>query len=177
MLAAVSRGLMNDPANQPWLLYGLGGIIAVILYMSGVPMLAFALGMYLPIYINMAVLAGAFCAWVVSKTGGSEAERKAREEQGPLIASGLMAGAAIIGIVTAILRLPAVGAPIRFLSLGIEYDIATVHGTEVLTEKEAEWFTGSEGQLVGVAMYLALAVACYFLARLGAKWSRAGNGR
>jgi putative OPT family oligopeptide transporter len=177
MLAAVSRGLMNDPANQPWLLYGLGGIIAVILYMSGVPMLAFALGMYLPIYINMAVLAGAFCAWVVSKTGGSEAERKAREEQGPLIASGLMAGAAIIGIVTAILRLPAVGAPIRFLSLGIEYDIATVHGTEVLTEKEAEWFTGSEGQLVGVAMYLALAVACYFLARLGAKWSRGGNGR
>ena len=59
MLASVSKGLMSNPANQPWLLYGLGGIVAVMLFMGNIPMLAFALGMYLPIGLNMAVLAGA----------------------------------------------------------------------------------------------------------------------
>ena len=58
MLAAVSKGLLEDRANQPWLLYGLGGFVAIMLYMAGVPMLAFALGIYIPIPINMAVLAG-----------------------------------------------------------------------------------------------------------------------
>ena len=49
MIAAVASGLMEDPANQPWLLYGLGALVALMLLMSGLPMLAFALGMYLPI--------------------------------------------------------------------------------------------------------------------------------
>ncbi|MBN2359083.1 MAG: oligopeptide transporter, OPT family, partial [Deltaproteobacteria bacterium] len=108
MLAAVSRGLMQDPANQPWLLYGLGGLVAIMLFMVGLPMLAFALGMYLPLAINIAVLLGAVVSWIVSRTGGSEEVRKARSEQGILIASGLMAGAAIFGIITAVLRLPVV---------------------------------------------------------------------
>ena len=81
----------QDPANQPWLLYGLGGLVAVMLYMAGVPMLAFALGMYIPISINMAVLAGAFASYIVGNTGGSEKVKKARQDQGVLIASGLMA--------------------------------------------------------------------------------------
>ncbi len=132
MIAAVSKGLMADPANQPWVLYGLGGLVAVLLLMAGVPMLAFALGMYLPISINMAVLAGAVCAWIIARTGGSEGVRKARAEQGLLIASGLMAGAAIFGILTAVLRLPAVGAPIRSLSVGVEYRLeAVVDGSVV----------------------------------------------
>ena len=82
--------------DQPWLLYGLGGVVAIMLLMAGVPMLAFALGMYLPISINAAVLAGAVCAWLISRTGGSERVRKARSEQGTLIASGMMAGAAML---------------------------------------------------------------------------------
>ena len=81
MIAAVSNGLLSDPAKQPWLLYGMGAIVAVILYMSGVPMLAFALGMYLPIGINMAVLFGAFTAFIVGRTGGSDRVKKARAEQ------------------------------------------------------------------------------------------------
>ena len=96
MIAAVSKGLLEDAANQPWLLYGLGGFVAIMLYMAGVPMLAFALGIYIPIPINMAVLAGAFVSHIVGKTGGSEKVRKARQDQGILIASGLMAGAAIL---------------------------------------------------------------------------------
>ena len=49
MIAAVTKGLLADRANQPWLLYGLGGLVAIMLYMAGVPMLAFALGMFLPL--------------------------------------------------------------------------------------------------------------------------------
>ncbi len=179
MLAAVSRGLMADPASQPWLAYGLGGVVAIMLYMSGMPMLAFALGMYLPISINMAVLAGAAVAWVVGRTGGSEEERKAREDQGTLIASGLMAGAAIFGIVTAVLRLPAIGAPIRFLSLGIRFNLEGSGASAVLSERSAPWFEGFVGQGLGLLMYVLLAVLCFFLARLGARWARqaeAGQG-
>jgi len=166
MIAAVSRGLMDNPANQPWLLYGLGGAVAVMLWMAGIPMLAFALGMYLPISINMAVLAGAAVAWIVGRTGGSEEVREARTEQGTLIASGLMAGAAIFGVITAILRTPDVGAPIRFLSFGV--DFALQDG--VLSETAAHWYEGFQGQMIGLVMLVLLGVACYFLARLGARW-------
>ncbi len=171
MIAAVSRGLMDNPANQPWLLYGLGGAVAVMLWMAGIPMLAFALGMYLPISINMAVLAGAAVAWIVGRTGGSEKVREARTEQGTLIASGLMAGAAIFGVITAILRTPDVGAPIRFLSFGV--DFALEDG--VLRETAAHWYEGFQGQMIGLVMLLLLGLACYLLARLGARWLLEGQ--
>lgn len=166
MLAAVSKGLMMDAANQPWLLYGLGAVVAVLLYMAGVPMLAFALGMYLPLSINIAVLAGAFTAWVVSKTGSTEAETRARTEQGTLIASGMMAGAAIVGIVTAVLRLTDLGAPIQHLAVGAKFSV--VKGA--LHETYSDWYTGAVGRILGFAMIVTLGVICFVLARLGAKW-------
>ncbi len=165
MIAAVSRGLLSDPANQPWLLYGLGGIMAVVLFMSGTPMLAFALGMYLPIGINMAILLGAFTAWLVSRTGGSERMRKARAEQGTLIASGMMAGAAIFGIITAALRLPDLGAPNRFISIGI--DMKLVDGQ--LSETPHEWYESLTGELISILMLVGLGLTCFLLARWGAK--------
>lgn len=174
MLAAVSRGLMDDPANQPWLAYGLGGVIPLVLLMTGVPLLAFALGMYLPISINAAVLAGAVVAWIVGRTGATEEERAARADQGTLIASGLMAGAAIFGIVTAVLRLPKIGAPIQHLSVGIKFwleDVAGQEGMAVLREEAAHWFEGFQGQFIGLLMYVTLAVLCFLLARLGARWA------
>jgi putative OPT family oligopeptide transporter len=171
MIAAVSRGLMDNPANQPWLLYGLGGAVAVMLWMAGIPMLAFALGMYLPISINMAVLAGAVVAWIVGRTGGSEEVREARTEQGTLIASGLMAGAAIFGVITAILRTPDVGAPIRYLSFGVDFSLRD----GVLSETAAHWYEGFQGQIIGLVMLVLLGIACYFLARLGARWLLEGQ--
>jgi putative OPT family oligopeptide transporter len=214
MLAAVSKGLMRDAANQPWLLYGLGGIVAIMLLMAGVPMLAFALGMYLPISINAAVLAGAICAWIISKTGGSKKVRKARAEQGILIASGLMAGAAIFGILTAVMRLPAVGAPIRFVSVGVDFKfeaavdgkthkcvescddielgpkqqcdmllrkvkyleddkcqlILDSHGKKQYTHA---WYEKATGRTIGLVMLFMLGLACFALARLGARWQLA----
>jgi hypothetical protein len=134
MIAALSKGLMQDPAGQPWLLYGLGGIVAIMLLMAGVPMLAFALGMYLPIFINMAVLAGAVCAWAISKTGKSPEVREARSEQVKLIAAGLMAGAAIIGLLTAVLRLTQLEAPIQYISVGADLEIEAVVGGKTVIQ-------------------------------------------
>ncbi len=144
MIAAVSRGLMSNPEGQPWLLYGMGGLVAVLLLMAGVPMLAFALGMYLPIGINMAVLAGAISAWAVSKTGGTEEVQKARVAQGALIASGLMAGAALFGILTAVLRLPTVGAPIQYMSVGKEYRVETVVEGDTVRDKNGGFFSSCD---------------------------------
>lgn len=171
MLAAVSRGLMEDPANQPWLLYGLGGVVALMLLMAGVPMLAFALGMYLPMAINASVLAGAVVAWLVSKTGGSEEVREARAEQGILIASGLMAGAAIFGIISAVLRVPDLGAMIQYCSVGVDFKM--VNGQ--LVEHAHKWFEGFQGQGIGLIMFVLLGFACFLLARLGARWYLEGE--
>jgi len=172
MLAAIVNGLMSN-AQQPWLLYGLGGIVAVLLYMAGVPMLAFALGMYLPIAINTPVLVGAFVAWLISKTGSSPAVREARTSQGTLIASGLMAGAAIFGIVTAVLRLDFTSYAIRFISIGEQFKVEekTIGGQlqTVLTSETVAWHDGLTGQGLGLGAYVVLALACYFLARWGAE--------
>jgi len=165
MIAAVSKGLLSDPNNQPWFFYGLGGIVAILLFMGSIPMLAFALGMYLPIGINMAVLLGAFTAWIVGRTGGSERVRTARAEQGTLIASGMMAGAALFGIVVAVLRLPDLGAPIRFLSVGVNYELKEGQLKDV---GEAHYYE-HYGMLISFIAILGLAFVCYLLASWGAK--------
>jgi len=172
MIAAVTRGLLEDRMNQPWLLYGLGGGVAIMLYMAGVPMLAFSLGIYISLPINMAVLAGAFCSYIVGNTGGSERVKKARREQGVLIASGLMAGAAIFGgIVSAVLRQPDLGTPIRFLAIGEEFSRTQNDAGEWIVQSEPRlWFEGLPGQGISLVAFLSLAVVCFLLARQGAEW-------
>ena len=171
MLAVIVQGLMSN-AEQPILLYVLGGIVAIVLYMAGVPMLAFALGMYLPIAINLPVLFGAFVAWLIGRTGGSKQVRQARSSQGILIASGMMAGAAIFGIVTAILRLDFTGYAIKHLSIGDQFVVESkvVDGVTqtFLKSQPQEWYEGLMGQGMGFGTYILLALACYFLARWGA---------
>jgi hypothetical protein len=119
----------------------------------------------------MAVLAGAFVSHIVGITGGSEKMRKVRQDQGILIASGLMAGAAIFGILTAILRQPALGAPIQWISLGepflVEY---TKAGVPLLKGYPLPWYEGIWGQGISLAMFLALSITCFWLAKKGAEW-------
>ena len=103
-MAAVLGGLMRSGQQAPWFLYAMGVVIAVIVEMIGVSGLAFALGMYLPIELNSPILVGAVVAWLVKHTAGSEKQAKARYDRGLLVASGLIAGGAIIGVVTALLR-------------------------------------------------------------------------
>ena len=170
MLAAIINGLMSGQ-EQPVLLYVLGGLIAIMLYLANVPMLAFALGMYLPISITSAQLAGGFTAWLVSRSGRTEEIKNARREQGTLIASGMMAGAAIIGIVSAVLRLKEVGAPIRHLSLGVDFFYKTSESGNVLLKHTAQpWYAGFTGQMISLVAFVVLAASCYFLARKGAAW-------
>ena len=148
MIAAVTKGLLADRANQPWLLYGLGGLVAIMLYMAGVPMLAFALGMFLPLFTNTAILAGAFRLLHRGQHGRHAKVKKARQDQGVLIASGLMAGAAIFGIITAILRLPSIRAPMRYLSVGEKLWIAAskTGGGTFLDSKAHDWYRANGGK-------------------------------
>jgi putative OPT family oligopeptide transporter len=91
-------------APLQWYLFGLGVLLALILRMAGVPPLAFALGMYLPMELNTPVLLGGILAWLVGRRreGESDALAKARTDRGVLVASGFMAGGAILGVLDAI---------------------------------------------------------------------------
>ncbi|HPV03358.1 MAG TPA: oligopeptide transporter, OPT family [Myxococcota bacterium] len=175
MIAAVVNGLMQG-GQQPYLLYGLGGLVAILAYLAGIPPLAFALGMYLPISINFATLAGGFMAWIVGRSGKTDAEKQSRAGQGTLIASGMMAGAAICGIVAAVLRLDWTGYAIRFLSVGEKFTIGkAASGAEVLNGEAAAWYAGFEGQLLGFAMFVGLMIATFLLARWGARMEMKGK--
>ncbi len=102
-MAAVIQPLMaNEPA--PWILYAAGGLMALILTMIGVPALAFALGMYIPLHLNTPLLVGGLIAYFVSTRSKNQKLNKARGERGTLIASGFIAGGALMGVVSALLR-------------------------------------------------------------------------
>ena len=101
-MAAVIQPLMSgEPA--PWLLYMAGIFMALILEWVGLPALAFSLGMYLPLSVNTPVLVGGLIAHFVDK-GGNEGLRNARREKGTLMASGFVAGGAIMGVLAALIR-------------------------------------------------------------------------
>jgi putative OPT family oligopeptide transporter len=97
-MAAVARSMMAS-GEAPWFLYGLGAVIAVLVEMTGVSGLAFALGMYLPMDLNSPLLVGAIVAWLVKWSGrGTPGLEKARSDRGTLVASGLIAGGALAGV-------------------------------------------------------------------------------
>ena len=102
-MAAVIDPLMNG-VGAPWLLYGIGALIAIVLTVCKVPALPFALGMFIPIELNTPLLVGGFINWFVTSRSKDAAMNKARGEKGTLIASGFIAGGALMGVVSAILR-------------------------------------------------------------------------
>ena len=98
MMASAIQGFLGKGGQVPWLLYGTGAVISIILQMLGVSPLAFALGMYLPMEINTSILLGAFIAWLVGRGAKDEKIAKARSDKSILVASGLIAGAAIVEV-------------------------------------------------------------------------------
>ena len=107
-MAAVIEPLMMGQ-GAPWLLYGIGAILALMLNFLGVPVLPFALGMFIPLQLNTPLLVGGFIAWLVSKGSDSKdtvvaAIAKKRYDKGTLIASGFIAGGALMGVVSAAIR-------------------------------------------------------------------------
>ena len=102
-MAAVIKPLMEGGAT-PWMLYFAGAALALILTMIGVPALAFALGMFIPLELNTPLLVGGLVSWFVSTRSKDEAVNKARRDRGTLIASGFIAGGALMGVISAILK-------------------------------------------------------------------------
>lgn len=102
-MAAVIKPLMSEmPA--PWALYIAGALVALTLQMINVPPLAFALGMYIPLELNTPILLGGVIAHIVSTRTKDEPLNNARRERGTLIASGFIAGGAIMGVISATLK-------------------------------------------------------------------------
>ena len=102
-MAAVIQPMMNG-GSAPWLLYGIGAAIAVLLTVFKVPALAFCLGMFIPIDLNLPLLLGGAISWFVGSRSRDKALNAARQEKGTLIASGFIAGGALMGVVSAILK-------------------------------------------------------------------------
>ena len=102
-MAAVIQPLMNG-GGAPWVLYGIGAIIAIILTMCKIPALPFALGMFIPIDLNLPLLVGGGISWFVGSRSKDAKVNAERQEKGTLIASGFIAGGALMGVVSAILK-------------------------------------------------------------------------
>ncbi|MBR6421859.1 oligopeptide transporter, OPT family [bacterium] len=130
-MAAVIEPLMSgDPA--PWMLYGAGAALALILTSIGVPALAFALGMFIPLDLNVPILIGGLINEFVITRSKDEKLNNARQEQGTLIASGFIAGGALMGVFAAILKF-----------VGFDFFMA-------------EWAESNGAQWLAIVMFLAL---------------------
>ena len=130
-MAAVIDPLMMG-GQTPWLLYIVGAILAILLNWLGVPALAFSLGMFIPLELNTPLLVGGFISWYVGSRSKDEAVNKARQDRGTLLASGFIAGGALMGVVSA-----------AMLYFGFEY-------TSPLSDTASNW--------LAVVMYVALLV-------------------
>ena len=135
-MAAVIDPLMNG-VGAPWPLYALGAIIAIILTLCKVPALAFALGMFIPMELNIPLVIGGAISWFVTTRSKDEAINKARGEKGNLLASGFIAGGALMGVVSALLRFG-----------GISFDYA-------------EWWANPLSEVCSLVAYVLLII--YFI--------------
>ena len=102
-MAAVIEPLMSG-VSAPWLLYGIGAILAVVLTWLKVPALAFALGMFIPLELNIPLLVGGAINWYVTSRSKDATINAERGEKGTLLASGFIAGGALMGVVSAGMR-------------------------------------------------------------------------
>ncbi len=102
-MAAVIDPLMNG-VSAPWLLYGIGAVLAIVLTWFKVPALAFALGMFIPLELNLPLVVGGAINWYVTTRSKDPEVNAARGEKGTLLASGFIAGGALMGVVSAAMR-------------------------------------------------------------------------
>jgi putative OPT family oligopeptide transporter len=149
-MAAVLKPLMsNQPA--PWLAYLAGIFIALILEMVHVPALAFALGMYLPIHLNTPILAGGIIAYLVSTRSKDDQLNTARREKGTLIASGFIAGGAIMGVVTAFI-----------LFFGKQFVNQDWSMVMAMGESYVHWTESAGAEMLGFVMFILICVYMFW---------------
>jgi putative OPT family oligopeptide transporter len=135
-MAAVIDPLMNG-VGAPWPLYALGDVIAIVLTLCKVPALAFALGMFIPMELNVPLVIGGAISWYVTTRSKDETVNKARGEKGNLLASGFIAGGALMGVISALLRFG-----------GIQFDYET-------------WWANPLSELTSLIAYILLII--YFI--------------
>ena len=99
-MAAVIEPLMSGQ-SAPWLLYGIGAGIALVLNWCGISALAFALGMFIPLQLNIPLIVGGAVNWYVNSRSKDTEINRLRNEKGTLLASGFIAGGALMGVVSA----------------------------------------------------------------------------
>lgn len=150
-MAAVLRGVMGE-GGAPWFLYGIGGVFAVAAEMCGVSGLAFALGMYLPMELNSPLVLGAAVAWLLRRSSKDEAVASGRHEEGTLVASGFIAGGALVGVLAALLRFVEESTGTRIVP-----DLTQAPGVGAWI---AAW-----GNWTGLAVFLALGAGVYWHSR------------
>ena len=90
--------------GAPWALYAVGAVIAIVLTFFKIPAIAFALGMFIPLELNTPLLVGGIISWYVSTRSKNAEVNRERNEKGTLLASGFIAGGALMGVVSALLR-------------------------------------------------------------------------
>lgn len=132
-MAAVIEPLMSG-TGAPWYLYAIGAVLALVLNYFKVPALAFALGMFIPMELNAPLLVGGAINWYVTTRSTSPELNTYRGEFGTLLASGFIAGGALMGVVS---------AGIRFA--GFEFD-------------NSSWNTSVGSEWLSFAMYVALII-------------------
>ena len=130
-MAAVIKPLMSGQ-GAPWILYGIGAIIALVLDRCKIPALAFSLGMFIPLELNIPLLIGGTINWFVTSRSKDKAINTARNEKGTLIASGFIAGGALMGVVSALIKFG-----------GIEFDYEN-------------WWNNHLSELCSIIAYIAL---------------------
>lgn len=142
-MAAVIEPLMSG-SGAPWVLYGIGAVLAIVLNFCKIPALAFALGMFIPMELNTPLLIGGAISWYVGSRSKDQALNTARLEKGTLLASGFIAGGALMGVISAALRFG---------------------GINLVNEK---WLEGDFAEPLAIVMYMAL-IAYLAISSLKAK--------
>ena len=132
-MAAVIEPLMSGN-GAPWLLYGIGALIALVLNAFGVSALAFALGMFIPLELNLPLLVGGAINWFVTTRSSDQAVNNARGEKGTLLASGFIAGGALMGVLSAALK---------WQNVSFDY---------------ADWWQNPNSELLSLGMYCILII-------------------
>ena len=102
-MAAVIDPLMSG-TGAPWILYAAGALLAIVLTFLKIPALAFALGMFIPFELNIPLVIGGGISWFISSRSKDAVLNTARHERGTLLASGLIAGGALMGVVSAAIK-------------------------------------------------------------------------
>jgi putative OPT family oligopeptide transporter len=157
VMAAVIKSLMSrEPVT--WVLYGLGAVVALGVELAAIPTLAFALGMYLPLELTTPLLVGGFVAHLVKKSTKDEELSNRRHNRGTLIASGFIAGGALVGIILAVLKILKVD---HVISWGIPMILS--HGSWI-DGSAMPWYA-NYGEVISLAAFIILISYVYLSAR------------